>query len=119
VDLDVFCVDHVDKMWPIALAFHILFVIQVHENPPMMTSPIDFASSTDFNVRTIVDLNKVDMSFGGIPGPIPYTFGCSKSSQNLYLNVLDVLDFEGHGIKGFGRDFNNPLNRRFACGFYC
>lgn len=109
MDFDVFCVDHVDKVGTIALAFHVLFVIQVDKNPPMMASSIDFASSTDLNVGTVVDLNKVDMSFGSISRPVPDTFGCSKSSENLDFEVLNVLDLKGHGVKGFGRNFDNPL----------
>jgi hypothetical protein len=109
VDFDVLCVDHVDKVRTITLVFHVLFVIQVDKNPPMMASSIDFASSTDFNVGTVVDLNKVDMSFGSISRPEFDTFGGSKSSENLYFEILNVLDLEGHGVKGFGRNFDNSL----------
>ncbi len=110
MDFDILCVDHVDKMRTITLAFHVLFVIQVDKNPPMMTSSIDLASSTDFNVGAVVDLNEVDMSFGSISRPVPDTFGCSKSSKNLDFEILNILDLEGHGVKGFGRNFDNPFD---------
>ncbi len=92
MDLDVLCVDHVDQMGSIPLIFHVLFVIEVDQNPPMMTSTVDFTSSTYFNVKTVVNLDEIYMAFGGaISWPVSYTFGCGQSSQNLNLQVLNVF----------------------------
>jgi hypothetical protein len=80
MDFDVLCVDHVDQMGPIALVFHVLFVVEVDQDPPMMASTVDFASSTDLDIGTVINLNEVYMSFGSISRPIPHTFGCCQSS---------------------------------------
>ncbi len=64
MDFDVLCVNHVDQMGPVALVFHVLFVVEVDQNPPMMASTVDFASSTDLDIGTVINLNEVYMSFG-------------------------------------------------------
>ncbi len=63
-------------MGSVVLVDDVFMVIKKENHPPMIPSAINFPTSTDFDVGTVVDLDEVPMSFVvGLFGPELDIFG--------------------------------------------
>lgn len=75
VNLDVLSVDYVDQVWSVILVIDVLFVIPEQDHPPMVASAINFASSADFYVGAVVDLDEI---------PVPLCVSLSGPKLHIF-----------------------------------
>ena len=64
MNLDILTIDDIDQVWSVILIVNILFLIEEQYHPPMVPSSIDFTTTVNLDISTVIDLNKVPMSFG-------------------------------------------------------
>ncbi len=77
VNFDILAIDHIDQVWSVVLIVDVIFVVKEQYHPPMITSSIDFATSAYLDVRAIIDLDEVPMSFSAsLTGPELDVFRC-------------------------------------------
>ena len=76
VDFYIVAILHIDHMRTVILINEVLFIVEKVENPPMIAPPVDFSSATDLYIEAVVDLYKIPVFCGLVPGPEFNTFGC-------------------------------------------